>query len=376
MKVPWNEAPTVGAGAFLYVGQEATGRIVLQRNPDFWQGSPSIEQYLLTVEPDAAQRLQLVVSGAADLARSVDAAAAAALSTSAAEAIRLLPVADDAMAMLVMNLADPLQPQAGSDASGALVAQQGHPVLADARVRQAIAASAPWAEIVARAYGIEGEPLQSAMLDAATWARADDLPAYAQDVARARALLQEAGWVDAAADGIREQGSALLQLTLITNAENARRVQMAGEIADALRAVGIDVRFEALPFAQMTSAVLNQEYDLAIVGWEALGSDPATSPFWHSAADVPGAGLNVTSYQNAEVNRLYDEALAAPGCDVASRAAAYKSIQRQIHTDIPAIPLLALRRLQAQDPQWQGPNADPWSPVGTIVQWKRMDAAP
>src|SRR5690606_12901789 len=234
------------------------------------------------------------------------------LSTRDGESVRVLPVAEDAMAVLAINLADPLQAQAGVGATGARVTQAEHPVLADLRVRQAIAASVPWAQIVERTYGSAAQPLQTTMPDAVAWAREDSLPAYVQDVTRARTLLQEAGWVDAAADGIREREGALLQLTLITNAENARRVQMAGEIADALRAVGIDVRFEALPFAQMTSAVLDQAYDLAIVGWEELGNDPATSPFWHSSADAPGSGLNITSYQNAEVDRLYGEALVAP----------------------------------------------------------------
>lgn len=51
--------------------------------------------------------------------------------------------------------------------------------------------------------------------------------------------------------------------------------------------------------------------------------------------DVPGAGFNGFSYNNAEFNRLMDEANAIPGCDQAARAELYKKAFRILRDDVP-----------------------------------------
>ena len=54
-----------------------------------------------------------------------------------------------------------------------------------------------------------------------SWAYNEDVPAYSQDLRRARTLLEQAGWYDDDDDGVRERGELKLEFSLATNADDA-----------------------------------------------------------------------------------------------------------------------------------------------------------
>ncbi len=54
----WNDAPTVGAGPFLFHERTPGESIALVRNPNWFKGAPAIAEYNLRVIPDAADRLR------------------------------------------------------------------------------------------------------------------------------------------------------------------------------------------------------------------------------------------------------------------------------------------------------------------------------
>jgi peptide/nickel transport system substrate-binding protein len=186
-------------------------------------------------------------------------------------------------------------------------------------------------------------------------------------------LLEQAGWADAAADGVRERGDGLLQMTLLTNDDNAQRISLAELIAADLRKVGFAVQVEALPFDRVSQVLFDQSFDLALVGWEALGADPAAMALWHSSADQPGSGVNVFSYQNAQVDLRYDEAAGYAGCSLSERGALYQAIQRTIYDEAPAILLNAQTRTQVVGSRWQGVSASPWSTDWMIETWSPVE---
>jgi peptide/nickel transport system substrate-binding protein len=364
----WNQSPTVGAGAFLYQGRDEQGGMVLKANPSYWKGAPQIEGYIMRVEPDAAQRLRLVQAGEADFAADV-----AVPQAEVKPGLRLERVARDGLSMLAMNLADPLLPQPGQGITGTVQPQVPHPVLGDQQVRWAIAQAVPWGDLVRQVYGDDAAPLVASVPSSIAWAHEADLPPYAWDPAQSARLLEQAGWVDAAADGVRERGDALLQLTLLTNDDNAHRISLADRIAAELRKVGFAIQVEALPFDRVSQVLFDQGFDLALVGWEALGADPAAMALWHSGADQPGSGVNVFSYQNAQVDARYVQAAGLPGCSLQERGALYQAIQRTIYDEAPAIPLNAQTRTQAVGSRWQGVSASPWSTDWMIETWSPIE---
>ncbi len=363
----FNRAPGVGAGPFLYQGRDEGARIDLVRNPAHWKGAPQIERYTLLVVPAAADRLAQADMGAVQLAHEVpgEGGAGAAATAGAAQTVSLLR---DGYSLLALNLADPAAPQPGRDAAGAPLAQPPHPILGDVRVRRALALGVELRALVVQAYGADAAPLTSYVLPTLPWAAAD-LPPYRFDPEAAQQLLTEAGWLPRAGDGVREREGRPLLLTLLTNEDNPRRVALAEALAVALRRLGFDLRVETLPFEQAGATVLAQRFDLAIVGYEGLGADPGPLEFWHSRADLPGGGLNLTSYQNAEVDRLLDEARALPGCDPAQRGARYRAVQMQLYDDVPVLMLSGRRTHVAVARGWQNVAPLPWGVEYNVESW-------
>ena len=78
-----------------------------------------------------------------------------------------------------------------------------------------------------------------------SWAYTDAVTKYAFDPARARALLDEAGWRDSDGDGIRERGGQRLAFTLITQAGFAVRESVAQVLQRQFRDVGVDMTISA-----------------------------------------------------------------------------------------------------------------------------------
>lgn len=362
----WIHAPAVGAGPFLFDSRLAGEGIVLRRNPSYWKGEPAIDPYRLAIAPQPAQRFNSVQSKAADFAVDLGVNPDWQSAETVQSTRRLL----DGYSLLAINLANPGQPQPGREPTGAIVAQAPHPILGDINVRRAIAAALDTESIVRAAYGDAAAPLVTWVLPSISWAHDDQFARYGFNRDGAALLLEEAGWSLPAGETIRRKGDAPLQLTLLTNDDNPARVQMAESIRTALAAVGFDLRTEIVPFDDASARVLAQQYDLAIVGWEGLGSDPALADFFSTHADVPGSGSNITSYQSATMDQLLDEARAIPGCSYADRSVRYREAQRLVYEDVPVILLSGQLTTDAWDPAWQGVAPSPWDAWQGVEEWR------
>jgi peptide/nickel transport system substrate-binding protein len=363
---PFNEAPTVSAGPFLFAGRQPGQRIELMANPTFWRGAPAIERYVLRIVPSAAERARLVAEGEVDLAE-VDWDAAQLLQGSAG--LYLVETLADGYSFLALNLADPLTPASGLDANGVVQPQLPHPVFGDPEVRRAVASGVDFHGIIRSVYGDSAMRSASFVPPATTWAALTDGAAPPYDPTDAQRRLEAAGWSDASGDGVRERGDALLQATLIVNDDNPQRVEMARQVSEQLRRIGFDIRMEALSFTRTAEIALGQRFDIVILGWEHLGAEPARLAFWGSRNDLPGVGLNVTSYQNAAVDILLDEARTLPGCDLAGRSERYRQAQRIIQQEAAFIPLVAQQQHWALSRRWHGMALTPWLRHGQVERW-------
>ncbi len=362
---PFNHAPTIGAGPFLFAGHQPEQEIALTKNPNYWAGAPAIDRYLLRIVPAAAERARLAAAGEVDLAE-VERDDVQLLREVAG--VRFVETPADGYSFLALNLADPLAPMTGNDANGAVQSQPPHPVLGDAAVRRAVVSGVDFDGVVRSVYGDSAARPAGYVPPAAAWAALTDAPPLF-DPAAAQRSLQEAGWIDAGGDGVRERGDALLQATLVVNDDNPQRVEMARQISEQLRQLGFAVRMETLPFTRTAAVVLGQQFDMAILGWEHLGAEPARLALWNSRDDAPGVGLNVASYQNSALETLLDEARSLPGCDLAGRSARYHQAQSIIRDDVVSIPLAAQQQFWAVSGRWPGVAPTPWSRHGQIEQW-------
>jgi ABC-type transport system substrate-binding protein len=149
-------------------------------------------------------------------------------------------------------------------------------------------------------------------------------------------------------------------------------MRLAEAIRSALNALGFDVTLQALPFDEASTLILAQRHDMALLGWEQVGPEPAAGPWFDSRADLPGAGVNVTSYQNPVVDTLFDAARTVPGCDLQARGDLYRQIQRQVAGEVALLPLNGTVNHVGIGAAWRGVAPGPWGMDAGVEGWEKQ----
>lgn len=365
----FNTQPAVSAGPFLLRSWVPGEGIVLERNARYWQGAPQMERLIFRVAPDLDSRPGLLLGGQID---ETPLKPLQLNSIQGNERLALFSSGDDSYDFLALNLANPENPQPGRDDTGALVAQEPHPVLADRRVREALAHAIDYDAILNTVYLKRAYPLAANVLPVVAWAHDPGLQPYTYDPNLARQLLEEAGWIDTNSDGIRERNGKLLTLSLISLVDNPLYGDLATLIEDELTAIGIYVAPEALEMPALLRRLLGQTFDLVLLGWSGLGPDPDDSNFWSSQTDLPASGFNFTSYQNVQVEQLLRQGATVAGCRPEDRAPIYKEIQRLIRQDLPYIFIGGWMRDVGYSLEWGGVQPGPWDFYWNINQWYQL----
>lgn len=216
-----------------------------------------------------------------------------------------------------------------------------NPVLKDRRVRQALLMAADRAQIVQRLYdGRQPVALgnvhpEDPMFDPET-------PAWPYDPARAKALLEEAGWRPGPGGIRRNAAGETLSFDLMTTAGNRAREQVQQILAGMWRAVGAEARIRNEPPRVFFGETVSQRKftGMAMFAWV---SSPENVPrtIFHSE-EIPTAarnwsGQNYPGFSNPEADRLI-EALPLE-LDPARRRPLWSQLQRLIATELPALPL-------------------------------------
>ena len=164
-----------------------------------------------------------------------------------------------------------------------------------------------------------------------SWAFEPDVFQFHHDPARARALLDEAGYPDPDGAGPAPR----LRLTLKTSTTEAYRLQ-AAVIQQNLAEVGIALDVRSSEFASLFADVIKGNVQLYTLQWVGVTDPDMLRRVYHSSQMPPG-GFNRGRYQNAEVDRLIDAASAAR--DEGERRRLYGAAQRLIAADAPSIGL-------------------------------------
>ncbi|HWH34430.1 MAG TPA: ABC transporter family substrate-binding protein [Acidimicrobiales bacterium] len=190
------------------------------------------------------------------------------------------------------------------------------------------------------------------------------------DVAGARRLLEEAGFVEGDG-GVYHRDGEPLALRISTTGGDRLRESTQLVIVEQLADVGIDVTVDNRDglavfekFFPSSGDPADRDFDLALFAWSG-------SPFPSDAAPLyaEGSGQNLMGYANPEVDALFAEALAETDSD--ARDALYNRIDEVLWDDLPTIPLytkpilLAARSSVASvmaNPTSRGPlwNAEEW----------------
>jgi peptide/nickel transport system substrate-binding protein/oligopeptide transport system substrate-binding protein len=219
------------------------------------------------------------------------------------------------------------------------------PPLDDVRVRQALNLAINSADLALLSHGAL-KPSTGPVPPGIVGFDPEQQP-WPRDVARARALLAQAGHPE-----------LHLRYTVLADQANLRLAQsIQADLAEA----GVTVDIEPISEIALPAVWGRGDFDLIYDSW---GADfPDASNFFvafHSRWIHPTAALNHSRYSNPAVDRLIDDAAAE--ADPARRAAMLREIGRRIHDECPwiwlTVPLYTLARqpdvgVGDFDPLWQ-----------------------
>lgn len=222
---------------------------------------------------------------------------------------------------------------------GVFFSEKNSPVLADLKIRQAIARTIDRDELIEKILPGGAAPAVSPLPFLKTTEAEDSL--YAYDRQKARGLLEQAGWKDANDDGIREKrtkqkGKEIvdnLRFTLTTS-DWPDLLRAAEIIKGKLREVGIEITIEKRPFSDLETSVLRtRNFELLLFG-QVYGYEPDPFAFWHSS-QVKDPGLNIASYANKKADQLLEEVRRTS--DTATRFKKYEEFSKIVSKDLPAV---------------------------------------
>ena len=373
MTSPLNEEPAVSAGPFVFQSWARDDNTILVRNEDYWQGAPNMDGKIFRIVPDPGARLAQLQSGEVDVTGIQPEQIA---TVDGDPSLNRFNARDDGYIYVGLNLADPENPQPGQDEEGNLIEQDPHPILNEHAVRLAMAHALDYQSIIDNVYLGQGYPIASNVLPAVEWAHDPSIEPYAYDPELSAQILDEAGWIDSDGDGVRDRDGQTLSLSLMTNAGNTTREDMGVLVQDQLNALGFDITFEAIDFGTLVDQLLGQTFDMVIIGWTGLGTDPNDESFWHTENDVPGSSFNFVSFQNERVNELLKEGVSIPGCAPEDRAPYYQEIQQIIHDEIPYLFVSGSIGNTGYSADWAGIDPGEWSFEWNIETWSDTTLAP
>jgi peptide/nickel transport system substrate-binding protein len=188
-------------------------------------------------------------------------------------------------------------------------------------VRQALALAIDQQEIIDGAYSGHGTPANQRLLRGNRWF-VTELPERKQDLARARALLAEAGYPDGVKVTINASAATEMELQIIQN---------------QAKKVGIELSTQMLDAATQMAVLVKGEYQLATTG-AIVASDPDFT--YYSSYHTPPAELRYGSggriqpcYSNRRVDHLLEDARKIT--DFRERRRMYKEVAEILYDEVP-----------------------------------------
>ena len=367
--------PMVTNGPFLFQEWVKDDHITLVRNPDYWQGAPHLDGWIYKIVPNATVGVQQLKIGEADIYDAIEPKYLVEMELQ--EHLTLFKYFDDGYDYVAFQMGDPDDPQPRLNVDGSVNIEHGiHPILGDKLVRHAVVYAIDRNAIISKVIFGQGAPMHANTLPGIEWAYNDELEPREYDPEKAAALLEEAGWTDQDGDGIREchgclhaEEGAPLALNLITNAGNETRESIGVIVQDQLGDLGFDIEFEAMEWNAFVGTLVGQTFDMCVVGWTNMGSDPDDEGTFASQNDLPDAAFNFVSYYRPEVDELLKEAKTLPGCAAEDRGPLYKQIQEYMYEDQPYDFLYVPRDILVYNQRIGGLNPGAWEFRYNIHEW-------
>jgi peptide/nickel transport system substrate-binding protein len=287
----YNRNP-VGTGPYILKSWTAGDRMVLERNPDYWnKGHPHLDRIVLKPLPDAQSRFASLQSGEADIVWDDE-----------ADADNIQKAQKDPKLTV--------HAYAGSGAAVNAINTKDAP-LDDVRVRQALVMAIDrkkWSEAVTNGLA---RPATNPYGDG-SWVKCKDDGALPYDVEKAKALIKDYG--------------KPVEFKMIVTATPRGRAN--GQVLQQFwKKIGAQMEIEQIDQASFPPRAFMRQFQ--IIGWRIVDladPDPQMYANFHT-----GSPVALANYSNPELDHLLEHARTT--ADVASRTEDYCAISRLINKE-------------------------------------------
>jgi peptide/nickel transport system substrate-binding protein len=292
----------VCAGPFSFESRVAQDRIVLKRFPGYWDaGSIHFDQVVYLQNPNSSVRLANLQAGALDIVEYI-------LPTDVAAVQRdpkLKTAIGDSLAYTGITV--------NTDNGPAHDTVLGRNPL----VRQAFELALDREALIQVVYNAMYTPTIQANPPSSPF-YFQDLKPPGRDLAKAKALLQQAG--------------VPLPVPVTLTITNGTDIQQAGEVIQSMvNEAGFDLKIKAMEFASSLQAAYAGDFQAYLIGWSGR-ADPDGN-MWQMLHT--GGTFNYGRYTNPDVDKVLDDARTVAAVD--QRRALYAKVWAQERTDLPLI---------------------------------------
>ena len=297
----------VGTGPFRFVSQQIDQDVVIERNPDGWSAAPKLERVRFAIVPDTITESLELEKGSGDVA------------------INSLPL--DSLPVLESRSNLQVEKTTGTEIQY-LAFNLRDPLLADARVRKAIARAINRDLIIRTILLGYAHPAVS-LLPETHWAWNGNVESYSYDPAHAESLLDAAGY-RRGRDGVR------LHLIMKTSNDQGTRL-LAAVLQQELGKVGIALDIRSFEFATFYSDVTRGAFQIYSLRWVGGNEQPDIFGYNFLTSNFSPKGANRAHYSNPTLDALLNDA--NENGDQAVRQKDYFEAQQILANDLPAFNL-------------------------------------
>ena len=249
--------PPNGTGPFKVVEYVKADHVTVERNEEYWGTKPKVKKITFRFLPDTQTRIQALRAGEVDLIMDVPPDATRSLESANYKVVRSKPGRNQ-LIYLYRNGAAP------------------HDITKDVVVRQALSLAVDRKAYVTTSFDDNGEPGRAMAPLAVLGKAADIVPVPVYDPAKAKQLLDSAGWT-VGADGIRAKAGRRLSLELIATPDTSSTSLEL--LQSQYKAVGVDIVIKKAADTATRNQYYNQnQFDLDLEPPNQNDGNPAFLP--------------------------------------------------------------------------------------------------
>lgn len=304
----------VGTGPFKFVEWKQNDRIVLEKNPDYWQkGLPKLNKVIFRVIPENTARLNALSNGEIDLMDGLNNSDEASVKSND----KLQVIERPSMNVGYLGFTTNRKP------------------FDNKLVRQALNHAIDKKSIIASFYNGKAIPAKNPMPPSISGYN-DDIEEYDYNLDKAKELLKEAGY---------EKGFTMdLWAMPVARLYMPEAQKVAEVIQESFSKIGVKANIKSVDWATYLDKAAKGEFDAYMLGW--TGDNGDADNFLYTLLDKDSIGANNYSYYKND--QLHDILIKAQTeTDEEKRNELYKQAQVIIHDDAPWVPLVHSRPLLA-----------------------------